>query len=151
MAFGFLVILSAVQTSQSEAAGEAGRTDLIAQVRSGRADLEKKQARAASLRAEVAEVRAKVLSSTALSQQTRAKLAQLGMGDVDADAVLRACLPEALGGVEGSHARLRALVVAFGMPESLVSAGLDETGGGRRFFPQGWPRTVLPPIFEPLA
>lgn len=72
----------------------------------------------------------------------REELAQLGMGDVDADAVLRACLPEALGGVEGSHARLRALVVAFGMPDSLVSAGLDETGGGRRFFPQGWPRTV---------
>lgn len=73
----------------------------------------------------------------------REELEQLGMADaVDSDAVLRACLPEALGGVVGAHARVRALAAAFGMPDSLVSAGLDEKGGGRRFLPQGWPRTV---------
>lgn len=72
----------------------------------------------------------------------REEIAQLGIDDVNADAALRACLPEALGGVTGAHARLRALVLAFGVPESLVSAGLDETGGGRRFVPRGWPRMV---------
>lgn len=71
------------------------------------------------------------------------ELAELHLGRaVDADAVLRACRPEALGGVIGEDARLRTLVLAFGVPDSLVAAGLDDTAGGRRFAPQGWPRTV---------
>ena len=71
------------------------------------------------------------------------ELAELDMGSaVDADAVRRACLPEALGGVAGPDARVRALVLAFGVPRSLVAAGLDDSAGGRRFAPQGWPRTA---------
>jgi hypothetical protein len=71
------------------------------------------------------------------------ELAELDMGSaVDADAVRRACLPETLGGVAGPDARVRALVLAFGVPRSLVAAGLDDTAGGRRFAPQGWPRTA---------
>ncbi|GAA3928495.1 hypothetical protein [Microbacterium soli] len=72
---------------------------------------------------------------------SREELADLGTeGGVDPDAVRRACLPEALGGVRGADARLQALVVAFGVPEALVTAGLDLSGGGRRFTPRGWPR-----------
>jgi len=71
------------------------------------------------------------------------ELAELDLGSaVDAAAVRRACLPEALGGVVGPDARVRALVLAFGVPHSLVAAGLEDTALGRRFAPQGWPRTV---------
>src|SRR5690606_14978937 len=45
---------------------------------------------------------------------TRDELASLAMDDaIDADAALRACLPEALGGIVGTDARLRAFVTAF--------------------------------------
>lgn len=79
LSFGFLVILSAVQTSQGEAAAESGRTDLIAQLRDGRKDVERSQAQAAALREEVAALRAKVLGSNALSQRTRNELTRLGV------------------------------------------------------------------------
>lgn len=70
---------------------------------------------------------------------TGEELVSLGMGDaVDADAALRACLPESLGGIIGAEARLSAFVGAFGVPESLVAAGLAQTGAGRRFAPRGW-------------
>lgn len=72
------------------------------------------------------------------------ELDELRLGDeVDADAVRRACLPEALGGTAGADARLRAVVAAFGVPSALVDAGLDATGGGRRFVPRGWSRTAI--------
>lgn len=79
LAFGFLVVLSVVQTSQGEAAAESGRADLIAQLREGRADLEEQHDRAEALRAEVADLREKVLGSASLSQRTRRELARLGM------------------------------------------------------------------------
>ncbi|MFC5433839.1 hypothetical protein ACFPJ2_09145 [Microbacterium suwonense] len=75
---------------------------------------------------------------------TRDELAELDLGDaIDADAVLRACLPEALGGIVGEPERLRAFVAAFGVPAALVDAGLNDAGledGGaaRRFAPRGW-------------
>jgi hypothetical protein len=69
----------------------------------------------------------------------REELAELRLDDaVDTDAVLRACMPEALGGIVGADARLRAFVTAFGVPESLAAAGLAKTGAGRRFTPRGW-------------
>lgn len=70
---------------------------------------------------------------------TREELAELGMrGAIDADIAQRACMPESLGGIVGADARLSAFVGAFGVPESLVSAGLAEAGAGRRFMPRGW-------------
>lgn len=67
------------------------------------------------------------------------ELAQLGMaGAVDADAVRRACMPEAVGGIVGDAARLRAFVEAFGVPGSLAAEGLAHTSTGRRFAPRGW-------------
>lgn len=73
----------------------------------------------------------------------REELAGLELGDaIDADAVLRACLPESIGGVVGADARLRAIVEAFGVPASLVTAGLGESNSGRRFVPRGWARTI---------
>lgn len=69
----------------------------------------------------------------------RDELAGLGLGTrVDADAAHRACMPEALGGVVGADARLRAFVAAFGVPASLVAVGLQEARAGRRFTPRGW-------------
>ncbi|MGX1793905.1 hypothetical protein ACWIDW_13285 [Microbacterium sp. NPDC055312] len=71
------------------------------------------------------------------------ELQELALGDaVDVDAALRACAPEALGGVTGELERVRALVAAFGVPESLIAAAVDERPAGRRFIPRGWPRTV---------
>jgi hypothetical protein len=70
---------------------------------------------------------------------TREELAELGMGSaIDAAAALRACIPEALGGIVGTDARLRAFVTAFGVPESLVADGLREAGAGRRVTARGW-------------
>src|SRR5690606_10392478 len=55
------------------------------------------------------------------------ELAELDMADtVDVEAAQRACIPESLGGVLGEDERLRAFVCAFGVPASLVRAGLDE-------------------------
>lgn len=79
VAFGFLVVLSAAQTSQGQAADESARDDLISQLRTERAALEEQQARVATLRAEVADLRAEVLGSASLSAQTRAELARLGL------------------------------------------------------------------------
>ena len=79
VAFGFMVMLSFVQTSQGQAVEESGREDLIRELRTGRTALETKQARAVELRAEVADLRAKVLNSTALSQRTRRDLERLGL------------------------------------------------------------------------
>lgn len=73
----------------------------------------------------------------------RDEVAALGMGEaIDADAVQRACLPEALGGIVGEEARLHAFVTAFGVPESVVGAGFDEDGAHRGFAPRGWGRTA---------
>lgn len=73
----------------------------------------------------------------------RDDLTAVGMGQaVDAEAALQACLPEALGGIAGEDARLRAFVAAFGVPASLIDAGFDENGAGRRFAARGWARTA---------
>lgn len=79
MVFGFLCIVAAVQTSQGQSEAESGRGDLIAALRSGRADLATKLDRASALRSEVAVLRAKVLTSTTLSQRTRRELTRLGL------------------------------------------------------------------------
>lgn len=74
---------------------------------------------------------------------TRDELASLAMGDaIDADAALGACISEALGGIVGADARLRAFVGAFGVPASLIRAGLDEQDAGRRLAARGWGPTV---------
>ncbi|MDQ0613489.1 hypothetical protein QF046_001130 [Microbacterium sp. W4I4] len=74
---------------------------------------------------------------------TREELASLAMGDaVDVDAAMGACLSETLGGVVGADARLRAFVGAFGVPASLIRAGLDEQDAGRRVVARGWGPTV---------
>ncbi|MGF2948631.1 hypothetical protein [Microbacterium alcoholitolerans] len=74
---------------------------------------------------------------------TRDELSSLEMADaIDMDAAQRACMPEALGGTVGEGERLRAFVAAFGVPTSLVDAGLDGRGLGRTFAPRGWPRTA---------
>lgn len=77
--FGFLVIMAGVQTSQGQAAAESGRDDLVAEVRSGREELDRRQQRAEQLRTEVADLRAKVLGSATLSNRTRQELARLGL------------------------------------------------------------------------
>ncbi|SJN29238.1 hypothetical protein FM104_06415 [Microbacterium esteraromaticum] len=70
---------------------------------------------------------------------TRDELNDLGMGiTVDADAVQRACMPEAVGGVAGETARLHAFVAAFGVPAALIEAALDDGAEGRRFAARGW-------------
>ncbi|MGB3374229.1 MAG: hypothetical protein WBA87_03720 [Microbacterium sp.] len=70
---------------------------------------------------------------------TGEELASLGMADgVDVDVAHSACIPESLGGVVGKEERLRAFVGAFGVPASLIRAGLDERVAGRRFSPRGW-------------
>ncbi|MFD5224889.1 hypothetical protein ACFWHT_04625 [Microbacterium sp. NPDC058342] len=89
---------------------------------------------------ESAEVYRRMLSE---ADGVREELAELELGEaVDAEAVLRACLPEALGGIVGEKARLRAFVAAFGVTGSLVDAGFEEATGARRFVPRGWGRTV---------
>lgn len=62
---------------------------------------------------------------------------------LDIDAAVRACAPEALGGTVGELERIRAFVAAFGVPASLVAAGIDGNGAGQRYAPRGWPRTVI--------
>jgi hypothetical protein len=74
---------------------------------------------------------------------TSEELRELALGEaVDVEAALRACAPEALGGVVGELERIRAFVAAFGVPASLVSAAVEDHAAGRRFTPRGWPRTV---------
>src|SRR5690606_19870946 len=74
---------------------------------------------------------------------TGEELAGLDMADaVDVDAAQNACIPESLGGVVGEDERLRAFVGAFGVPASLVRAGLDERDAGRRFAARGWGATI---------
>lgn len=74
---------------------------------------------------------------------TSEELRELALGEgVDVEAALRACAPEALGGVVGELERIRAFVAAFGVPASLVSAAVEDDAAGRRFTPRGWPRTV---------
>lgn len=71
------------------------------------------------------------------------ELEGLALGDaVDIEAAKHACAPEALGGVVGELERVRAFVAAFGVPASLVSAGVDGGATGRCFTPRGWPRTA---------
>lgn len=73
----------------------------------------------------------------------REELVELGLGDgVDLETAMRACLPEALGGIAGEDARLRAFILAFGVPASLITAGLDDRSVGRRFAPRGWMRVI---------
>lgn len=62
---------------------------------------------------------------------------------LDIDAAVRACAPEALGGTVGELERIGAFVAAFGVPASLVAAGIDGNGAGQRYAPRGWPRTVI--------
>jgi len=69
---------------------------------------------------------------------TGEELASLGMDGVDITAALAACAPEALGGIVGADARLRAFVGAFGVPASLIRAGLEEQDAGRRLAARGW-------------
>lgn len=59
---------------------------------------------------------------------------------LDVDAAHRALMPEALGGVIGSEARLRAFVAAFGVSPDLIGAAFAEnaTVPERRFLPTGW-------------
>ncbi|QMU97616.1 hypothetical protein FVO59_10595 [Microbacterium esteraromaticum] len=74
---------------------------------------------------------------------TSEELQGLGMGDaIDLDAARRACAPEALDGTVGELERIRSFVAAFGVPASLISAGIDDGAAGRRFTPRGWPRTL---------
>ncbi|UNK69869.1 hypothetical protein [Microbacterium sp. H1-D42] len=74
---------------------------------------------------------------------TGEELAGLDMGDaIDIAAAQRACLPEVLGGVVGETARIEAFIAAFGVPATLISAGLDDRASGRRFTPRGWGRTA---------
>lgn len=75
---------------------------------------------------------------------TNEELLGLAMGDaVDVEAARRACAPEALGGTAGEYERIKAFVAAFGVPESLISAGIDGGAVGRRFTPRGWGRTLV--------
>lgn len=72
------------------------------------------------------------------------ELRGLALGDqLDIDAALRACAPEALGGTTGELDRIRGFVAAFGIPSSLIAAGIDDEAAGRRFAPRGWMRTLL--------
>lgn len=74
---------------------------------------------------------------------TRDELTSLGAGvRVDQDAALRACAPEAIGGVQGDVERLRAFVAAFGVPSELIDAALAEEPGGEVFTAHGWRRAV---------
>lgn len=74
---------------------------------------------------------------------SRDELSSLEMADaIDVDAAQRACIPEALGGIVGEGERLRTFVAAFGVPMSLVEAGLDGRDAGRTFAPRGWLRTA---------
>lgn len=74
---------------------------------------------------------------------TSEELQGLAMGHtLDVDSAGRACAPEALGGVIGELERIRAFVAAFGVPASLISAGIDGDAADRRFTPRGWPRTL---------
>lgn len=59
---------------------------------------------------------------------------------LDLDAAHRALIPESLGGVVGSEARLRAFVAAFGVAPDLIEAAFAEnaTVPQRRFLPTGW-------------
>lgn len=59
---------------------------------------------------------------------------------LDVDAAHRALIPESLGGVIGSEARLRAFVAAFGVAPDLIDAAFAEnaTVPERRFLPTGW-------------
>lgn len=71
------------------------------------------------------------------------ELRGLRLGDaLDAEAAMRACAPEALGGTAGELERIGAFVASFGVPASLIAAGLHGTGAGQRFSPRGWLRTV---------
>lgn len=73
---------------------------------------------------------------------TRDELRALASGTrVDVDAAHRACLPEAVGGLEGEDARVRAFVAAFGVPEELIEQALTDAASdvdARRFAPRGW-------------
>ncbi|MEJ1087247.1 hypothetical protein WDU99_02825 [Microbacterium sp. Mu-80] len=90
--------------------------------------------------AESAEVYRRMLAE---ADGTRDELEALRMGDaIDVDAAQRACMPEALGGTVGEGERLRAFIAAFGVPQTLIGAGLDDASTGRRFAPRGWWRTV---------
>lgn len=74
----------------------------------------------------------------------RDELIGLGMGAaLDVEQAVLACTPEALGGLIGETARLRAFVAAFGVPMPLIEAGLGEQGKGRQFTPRGWGLTFV--------
>ncbi|PKI92144.1 hypothetical protein CW368_04745 [Actinomycetales bacterium SN12] len=71
------------------------------------------------------------------------ELRGLRLGDaLDIEAATQACAPEALGGTVGETERIRTFVAAFGVPATLVTAGIDGDAAGRRFSARGWPRTV---------
>ena len=73
----------------------------------------------------------------------RDELMQLGMGAaIDIEQAVHACTPEALGGIEGTLARVREFIAAFGVPTTLIEAGLDDQASGRRFSARGWARTI---------
>jgi hypothetical protein len=75
------------------------------------------------------------------------ELAALDLGaDVDLATAYRACAPEAVGGIQGRDARLRAFITALGAPDELVdiALGADDTADAddrtaRRFGARGWP------------
>lgn len=88
---------------------------------------------------EIAELYRRMLSE---ADGSRDELAALGLGRaLDITAAHRACMPESVGGVIGADARLRAFVLAFGVPESLVDVALGAADGDasvQRFAPRGW-------------
>lgn len=77
-------------------------------------------------------------------------LAIAAVVNLDVDAAHRALMPESLGGVVGTEARLRTFVAAFGVAPELIDAAFDSDsdsdGGGavaeRRFLPTGWWTTL---------
>lgn len=65
--------------------------------------------------------------------------------DLDVERAHEALKAEALGGVVGSEARIRAFLAAFDVPAELIDAALsdaDELPGARRFAPRSWPQTA---------
>ncbi|MGX1695779.1 hypothetical protein ACWIBQ_10425 [Microbacterium keratanolyticum] len=74
---------------------------------------------------------------------TQDELAGLSGGvGVDQVAALRACTPEAIGGVPGEVERLRAFLTAFGVPSELIDAALAEEPGGEVFTGRGWGQVI---------
>lgn len=100
---------------------------------------------------ETAEICRRLLSD---GDGSRDELAEVAVHSrVDVAGAHRALQPEALGGVVGANERHRAFLAAFGIPDDLIDAALeDETAlAVQGFAPTGWPAVLRETMIDGVS